>query len=130
MPESSQNVQDNHAHEASHELEVNQTAEASHPHEDNQSGEASQPTRRNPGHSPNNTMTTTDRIIQITREVTQMGGEIQPETSFHEIGLDSLDMLDLVAAIEEYFEVEMDDGQIEQSSTPELMAKIIDQLMP
>jgi acyl carrier protein len=75
-------------------------------------------------------MTTTDRIIAITREVTQMGDEIQPETSFHEIGLDSLDMLDFVAAIEEHFEVEMDDGQIEQSSTPELMAKIIDQLTP
>jgi acyl carrier protein len=75
-------------------------------------------------------MTTTDRIIEITREVTQMGGEIQPETSFHEIGLDSLDKLDLVAAIEEHFGVELDDGQIEQSATPELMAKIIDQLTP
>ena len=80
--------------------------------------------------SPNNTMTTTDRIIEITLEVIQIDGEIDPEASFHEIGLDSLDMLDLVAAIEEHFEVELDDGQIEQSSTPELMAKIIDQLTP
>jgi acyl carrier protein len=75
-------------------------------------------------------MTTTDRIIEIIREVTEMGGEIQPETSFHEIGLDSLDMVDLVASIEEHFGVDLDDGQIEQSSTPELMAKIIDQLTP
>jgi acyl carrier protein len=59
-----------------------------------------------------------------------MGGEIQPETSFYEIGLDSLDMIDLVASIEEHFGVELDDGQIEQSATPELMAKIIDQLTP
>ena len=73
-------------------------------------------------------MTTTHRIIEITREVMQIDGEIQPETSFHETGLDSLDKLDLVAAIEEHFGVELDDGQIEQSSTPELMAKIIDQL--
>jgi len=75
-------------------------------------------------------MTTTDRIIEITREVTQIDGEIDPYASFHTIGLDSLDMLDLASAVEEHFGVEMDDEQIEQSATPELMAKIIDQLTP
>jgi len=73
-------------------------------------------------------MTTTDKIIEIIRDVTEMGGEIQPDCTFHDIGLDSLDVADCASAIEEHFGVELTDAQIEDACTPSKMAAIVDKL--
>jgi acyl carrier protein len=52
--------------------------------------------------------TTFDHICTILREQNGVTGELTPETSFEEIGLDSLSVVEAVMACEGDFDIEID----------------------
>ncbi|PIV52609.1 MAG: acyl carrier protein [Elusimicrobia bacterium CG_4_10_14_0_8_um_filter_37_32] len=65
-------------------------------------------------------------VIKIIKEVNEK--EIKPEASFvKDLGADSLDMAEIVMAIEEKFNIEIPDEESEKIKTVEDMVKTIEE---
>jgi len=65
-------------------------------------------------------------VIKIIKEVNEK--EIKPEASFvKDLGADSLDMVEIVMAIEEKFNIEIPDEESEKIKTVEDMVKTIEE---
>lgn len=54
------------------------------------------------------TETTFDHICEILRDQDGVSGELTPETTFEEIGLDSLSIVEAVMACENDYDIEID----------------------
>ncbi len=60
-------------------------------------------------------MSTLDKVREIISEQLDVEkGKIDAETTFEEIDADSLDLVELVMALEEEFEIEISDEEIEK----------------
>lgn len=76
---------------------------------------------------------TQEKILQKVREITaeQLDvdiEEIKPESNFaNDLGADSLDVVELVMALEEEFEIEISDEEAEKIATVEAAAKHIEE---
>lgn len=51
--------------------------------------------------------------------------QISPDTKFAELGLDSLDQVELIIAIEEEFKMELTDEVAEKISTPKEATEVV-----
>jgi acyl carrier protein len=59
-----------------------------------------------------------ERVLKIIKEQLGVDGELKPEASFIEdLGADSLDIVEMVMALEEEFETEIPDQEFEKITT-------------
>jgi len=59
-----------------------------------------------------------DRVIEIIKQQLNLEGELSPETSFKDdLGVDSLDLLELVMAFEEEYDIELNPEELEGIET-------------
>ncbi|KKT01839.1 MAG: Acyl carrier protein [candidate division TM6 bacterium GW2011_GWF2_43_17] len=68
-----------------------------------------------------------ERIYAIVAEqLTRAASEIGPDMTFEAIGADSLDRVEIVMKIEEVFDVELDDDELEKLATVGDFARYIE----
>ncbi len=72
-------------------------------------------------------METLDKVKEIVSEQLDIETEkLTTETTFEEIDADSLDLVELVMALEEEFEIEISDEEVEKIKTVGDIVKFID----
>ena len=73
-------------------------------------------------------MTTVERVIELTKGTLQFDDkDIQPDTDlFQDLGVDSLDAVELMMAVEEEYGVKVPDDKLADLTTPAKIAAYVD----
>jgi len=60
-------------------------------------------------------MTTTERVLKVANDVIGLGtaDDLSADTTILDLELDSLDLYELILELEDEFDVEIDDGEVE-----------------
>lgn len=69
---------------------------------------------------------THEALIQILREYGELSGEIPPDKDLHtELGVKSVNFISILVAMEEKFEISIDDNQFTQARTLSALTDLV-----